>query len=73
MINAIMNMNESLDRTMKNPLCTGYESPFGMSRRSFLNQLGMGLGGLALGSMVNPLKAVTDRTCFVGYPLSWHR
>ena len=46
---------------MKNPLCTGYESPFGMSRRSFLNQLGMGLGGLALGSMVNPLKAVTDR------------
>ncbi len=46
---------------MKNPLCTGYESPFGMSRRSFLNQLGMGLGGLALGSMVNPLKAVTDK------------
>ena len=43
---------------MKNPLCTGYESQFGMSRRSFLNQLGMGLGGMALGSMVNPLNAV---------------
>ena len=45
---------------MKQSLCTGFESSFGMSRRSFLNQLGMGLGGLALGSMINPLQAQTD-------------
>lgn len=41
---------------MKNPLCTGFENPLGMTRRSFLNQMGMGLGGLALGSMMNPLQ-----------------
>ncbi|MFL3657035.1 MAG: DUF1501 domain-containing protein [Opitutales bacterium] len=45
---------------MKNPLCTGFENPLGMTRRSFLNQMGMGLGGLALGSMVNPLQALTN-------------
>lgn len=45
---------------MKNPLCTGFENPLGMTRRSFLNQAGMGLGGLALGSMMNPLQALTN-------------
>ncbi|MDP4624485.1 MAG: DUF1501 domain-containing protein [Akkermansiaceae bacterium] len=38
---------------MKNPLCTGFENPVGVSRRSFLNSFGMGLGGIALGSMMN--------------------
>lgn len=45
---------------MKRPLCTGFESSLGMSRRSFLNQVGMGLGGLALGSMINPLQALAN-------------
>ena len=45
---------------MKQPHCTGFESSLGMSRRSFLNQLGMGLGGMALGSIMNPLQALTD-------------
>ena len=34
--------------------CTGYESTIGMSRRSFLNGLGMGLGGLALSNILTP-------------------
>ena len=43
---------------MNNPLCTGFEDTSGLSRRSFLNKLGMGLGGLALADMVNPLQAL---------------
>ena len=35
-------------------LCTGHESSVGMSRRRFLNQLGLGLGGIALADLVNP-------------------
>ncbi|MEM9080307.1 MAG: DUF1501 domain-containing protein [Verrucomicrobiota bacterium] len=38
-------------------LCTGYETPIGMSRRSFLNSVGVGLGGMALADMMNPLQA----------------
>jgi hypothetical protein len=45
------------DETMSNPLCTGYENPLGMSRRSFLNSLGMGLGGIALADLMNPVAA----------------
>ena len=32
--------------------CTGFESPVGMSRRQFLNQFGMGLGGIALADLL---------------------
>ena len=39
---------------MKTPLCTGFESTVGMSRRGFLNSFGMGLGGIALGSLLKP-------------------
>ncbi|MDP7050178.1 MAG: DUF1501 domain-containing protein [Verrucomicrobiota bacterium] len=39
---------------MKTPLCTGFESTVGMSRRNFLNSFGMGLGGIALGSLLKP-------------------
>ncbi len=39
---------------MKSPLCTGFESIVGMSRRHFLNSFGMGLGGIALGSLLQP-------------------
>jgi uncharacterized protein (DUF1501 family) len=34
--------------------CTGYDSPIGMSRRHFLNSLGMGMGGLALSNALSP-------------------
>ena len=39
---------------MKTPFCTGFESAVGMSRRSFLNSFGMGLGGIALSSLLKP-------------------
>ena len=39
---------------MKTHLCTGFESTVGMSRRNFLNSFGMGLGGIALGSLLKP-------------------
>jgi len=39
---------------MKTPFCTGYESTLGMSRRNFLNSFGMGLGGIALSSLLKP-------------------
>jgi uncharacterized protein (DUF1501 family) len=41
-----------LTKTMNH--CTGYESSLGMSRRHFLSNLGMGLGGLALSDMLTP-------------------
>lgn len=37
--------------TMKHPSCTGFEPEFGLSRRRFLQQFGMGLGALALADM----------------------
>lgn len=40
--------------TRDNPLCVGPESVLGMSRRSFLNRFGMGLGGMALGNLMTP-------------------
>ena len=43
---------------MSSPLCTGFENSLGLTRRSFLNKLGMGLGGLALADLVNPLQAL---------------
>jgi uncharacterized protein (DUF1501 family) len=35
-----------------NPLCTGFDSSVGMSRRRFLNEFGMGLGGMALAGLM---------------------
>lgn len=37
---------------MTAPLCTGFESPFGVSRRAALSRFAGGLGGVALGSML---------------------
>ncbi len=34
------------------PRCTGYTDPRGLSRRHFLNQFGMGLGGVALADLL---------------------
>ena len=35
-----------------NQLCTGYESPIGISRRESLSRFGGGLGGIALANML---------------------
>lgn len=43
-----------------NPLCTGHESTFGVSRRQLLSSVGMGLGGLALGSLMHQEAAASD-------------
>jgi uncharacterized protein (DUF1501 family) len=37
---------------MNTPFCTGYTSHDGLSRRSFLNQFGLGLGGIALADLM---------------------
>ncbi len=47
---------------MNVPLCTGPLAVGGQSRREFLNRFGLGLGGMALGHLLNPLRAdVPDR------------
>jgi hypothetical protein len=40
---------------MNNHVCTGPLSAAGLSRRMFLNRFGMGLGGIALANLVNPV------------------
>jgi len=42
---------------MNNNLCTGFDSPHDLSRRSFCANFGMGLGGIALVDLMNPGKA----------------
>ncbi len=37
-----------------NPLCTGPMPLNGLNRRQFLSRFGLGLGGIALGSLINP-------------------
>jgi len=53
---------------MKNPLCTGFEDPKDITRRNFLNTFAMGLGGIALADMMNPLSAATEQ----GFPMGTH-
>ena len=45
---------------MKTPLCTGFDNPVGLSRRNFLSSFGMGLGGIALGNMMNSAQAANE-------------
>lgn len=40
--------------------CTGSESLAGLSRREFLNRFGMGLGGIALASLLHPSTAAAS-------------
>ncbi|MFM7213934.1 MAG: DUF1501 domain-containing protein, partial [Verrucomicrobiota bacterium] len=42
---------------MNASLCTGHVPATDLSRRQFLNRFGMGLGGVALGSLLNPTLA----------------
>jgi len=41
-----------------NPLCTGSLPVTGFSRRQFLNRFGLGLGGIALGHLLTPARAL---------------
>ncbi len=40
------------DMNATTPLCTGFDDPLGMSRRTFLNRFGMGLGSIALADLL---------------------
>ncbi|HAV14142.1 MAG TPA: sulfatase [Opitutae bacterium] len=50
-------------------LCTGHSDAFGVSRREFLNRVGLGLGGIALSQLLgsNSLQASSD-TPFLSAP-----
>ncbi len=48
------------DFVMDNPLCTGPLDTLGLSRRQFLNRFGLGLGGIALANLMNPVGAFAD-------------
>ena len=45
---------------MKTSLCTGHIPATELSRRHFLNRFGLGLGGVALGSLLNPGSVMAD-------------
>ena len=45
---------------MKTPLCTGPLPIDGLNRRQFLNRFGLGLGGIALGTLLNPDRALGE-------------
>lgn len=55
---------------MKKPLCTGPLRIDGFNRREFLNSFGLGLGGIALGTLLNPAKALAEnaKPSFLGAP-----
>ena len=42
------------------PTCTGFESPFGLSRRQALTRFGGGLGGIALAGLLGKAEAATQ-------------
>ncbi len=42
---------------MNPPVCTGYDSSLGMSRRGFLDSFGLGLGGVALADLLGGAEA----------------
>ena len=43
-----------------NPLCTGPLRIDALNRRQFLSSFGLGLGGIALGSILNPSRALSE-------------
>lgn len=47
-----------MSTSMKPELCVGPEPAASLSRRQFLNRFGMGVGGLALASLVHPARAL---------------
>jgi len=48
--------------TNHQPICTGPLDTLGLSRRQFLNRFGLGLGGIALADLMNPVKGFSAAT-----------
>src|SRR6516225_4736774 len=59
-MNNRMNLTKELagETTRLPQLCTGPLPTAGLSRRNFLNRFGLGLGGIALGHLLNPLRGM---------------
>ena len=55
---------------MNFPLCTGPLPAFDLSRRQFLNRFGLGLGGIALAELLNPLAASAKPAPSFQYPVA---
>jgi hypothetical protein len=53
---------------MNGSLCTGPVPSLGLSRRQFLNRFGLGLGGIALADLMNPLRASAKAASDIGHP-----
>ncbi len=51
---------------MNENLCTGYDDSSFVSRRKFLNTFAMGLGGIALADLMNPLTASASSDLSIG-------
>ena len=54
-------------RASRAALCTGPVPAAGLTRRHFLNRFGMGLGGIALAHLLNPLEAAAQEQAFHGH------
>ncbi len=53
---------------MKNPLCIGPMPLDVLNRRAFLNRFGLGLGGVALATLLNPSRVIADNSRFLTAP-----
>ena len=51
----------NMKRTNQQTRCTGFDSSWGMSRRKFLHQFGMGVGGIALADLVGKEAAASTQ------------
>ncbi len=51
----------NMKRTSQQTRCTGFDSSWGMSRRKFLHQFGMGVGGIALADLVGKEAAASTQ------------
>lgn len=51
----------NIKRTNQQTRCTGFDSSWGMSRRKFLHQFGMGVGGIALADLVGKEAAASTQ------------
>ncbi|MFM1559431.1 MAG: DUF1501 domain-containing protein [Roseibacillus sp.] len=53
---------------MNTPLCTGFDSPLGLSRRQALRTFGMGLGSIALADMLRAENPIANPAARIVHP-----